>query len=108
MDVMLLMDVIILGYGIYTVYSAIMMKKTGQLGSWLRGPGVIRDEKGYVAFISGRTIVLGIAAVLFAIVHFVHNYVTAIPEILSAVLLLFFTVCLWFFGNMARAKQKFW
>lgn len=108
MDVMLLMDVIIFGCGIYMVYSAVMMKQTGQLSSWLRGPGAVRDEAGYTVFITGRTMVLGFAAIVFAAVQFVHNYVTAIPEILSAVLLLFFTVCLWFFANMARAKQKFW
>lgn len=108
MDVMLCMDVIIFGYGIYTVYSAVMMKRNGELSSWLRGPGVIRDEKGYIAFISGKIMVLGIAAVLFAAVQFVHNYVTVIPKILGAVLLLFFTVCIWFFANMTRAKQKFW
>lgn len=108
---MLIFDVLVFLYGIYTVYSAIVMKRTGQLSSWFRASGQerpIRDIRGYIDYIYGRTIVMGVIAALFGVAGFVNDYIKAIPDIMKAMMMLFLTVVIWFYAIMSSAKRKFW
>lgn len=108
---LVLFDVIIFIYGVYTIYSSINMKRTQQLNNWFTGgesAGAIRDVQGYINYIYGRTIVMGAAAVLFGVVGFINDYVTPITQVMRAVMLLFLTVCIWFYVTINRAKSRFW
>lgn len=97
-------------YGIYTIYAAIMAKRSQKLNHWFLGKEqkTIRNEKGYINFIYGRTIVMGATVLLFMIVQIIHMHVVEISQIRDAILLLFFTVCIWFYASISRGKQKFW
>lgn len=106
-----LFDVIIFIYGVYTIYSSINMKRTQQLNNWFVGgesATAIRDVRGYINYIYGRTIVMGSVAVLFGVVGFINDYVTPITGIMRAVMLLFLTACIWFYVTINRAKRRFW
>lgn len=107
---LILFDVIIFIYGVYTIYSSIMMKQTGKLNSWFTGPSGanIRDVKGYIDYIYGRTIVMGAMAAVFGVVCFIHDYVMPLTWLVRALVLLFLTVCIWFFISINRAKRRFW
>lgn len=108
---MLIFDVIIFAYGIYTIYAAINMKKTNQLNTWFTGnkaEGLIRDIRGYIEYIYGRTIVMGGMAALFGVVGFINDFVIAVPQIMKGALILFVTVCIWFYITMTKAKRNFW
>lgn len=107
---MLLFDLAIFLYGGYTIYSAIQMKKTYQLNTWFLGNQTcnIRDPRGYIDYIYGRTIVMGGMAVLFGILGVINDYVIKVNSIMKAAVLLFLTVCIWFYATMSKAKRKFW
>ncbi len=106
-----LIDVVILGYGLYTIYGALKMKKTRELSRWLIGdqPAAgIRDAQGYIDYIYGRIIVMGVMAVVFGAIGLYSDYVSPLPKVMFAFVLLFLTVCVWFYFSINRGKRKFW
>lgn len=107
---LIIFDAVIFIYGLYTVYSSVKMKKTGQLSNFFTGGNMepIRDVHGYIDYIYGRTIVLGAVAVLFGVVGFVNDYIMPLPYLMKALIVLFLTVVIWFSININRAKRRFW
>lgn len=106
---LILFDVIIFIYGVYTIYSSIQMKRTRKLSNWFIGNAAsIRDAEGYIDYIFGRTLIMGGMAVLFGAVGFINDYVKPVPDVMRVLLLLFLTVCIWFYVSINRAKGQFW
>ncbi len=107
---LIIFDAVIFIYGLYTIYSSLKMKKTGELSNFFTGGSMepIRDVHGYIDYIYGRTIVLGAVAVLFGMVGFVNDYITPLPMLMKALIVLFLTVVIWFTININRAKRRFW
>ena len=108
---LIIFDVVIFIYGVYTVYSAINMKRTRKLTSFFMGGDSamhIRDEQGYIDYIFGRAIVMGAMAAVFGAVGFVNDYITPLSAVMKALMLLFLTVVVWFSISINRAKRQFW
>lgn len=107
---LILFDAVIFIYGVYTVYSSIKMKRTQELSNFFTGGNMepIRDVRGYINYIYGRTIVLGSVAILFGVVGFINDYVTPLRYVMQAMMVLFLTVVVWFTININRAKRRFW
>ncbi len=107
---LIIFDVVIFLYGLYTVYSSIKMKQTQELSNFFTGGSTepIRDVHGYINYIYGRTIVLGAVAVIFGVVGFVNDYITPLPYVMKAMVVLFLTVVIWFTITINRAKRRFW
>ncbi len=107
---LILFDAMIFLYGAYAIYSSVKMKQTGQLNSLFTGAvtGQIRDVKGYIGYIYRRAMVMGAMAAVFGAVGFFNDYVKPIPTVMQALILLFLTVCVWFYVSISRAKRKFW
>ncbi len=107
---LIIFDAVIFFYGIYTIYSSLKMKKTGELSNFFTGGSMepIRDVHGYIDYIYMRTIVLGAVAVLFGAVGFVNDYIMPLPYLMKALIVLFLTVVVWFTININRAKRRFW
>lgn len=105
-----LFNIIILAYGIYTIYAAIIMKKSQKLNGWFLGrdQAPIRDERGYIEFIYAKTITLGLVVIGFAAALAIHEYIHQIPQIVKGILLLFITVSVWFYASISKAKRMFW
>lgn len=107
---LILFDAMIFLYGAYAIYSSAKMKKTGQLNALFTGPatGQIRDVKGYISYIYGKAMVMGAMAAVFGAAGFFNDYVKPIPAVMQALILLFLTVCIWFYVSITRAKRRFW
>lgn len=107
---LIIFDVVIFIYGVYTVYSSIKMKQTQELSNFFTGGSMepVRDVHGYINYIYGRTIVLGAVAILFGVTGFINDYVTPLSYIMKAMVVLFLTVVIWFTININRAKRRFW
>ena len=108
---LLIFDVVVLVYGFYTIYSAISMKRTQKLSSWLVGEdtaSAIRDTKGYIDFIYRRVMVMGAMAVLFVIISLVNDCVTPIVNAMRLMVVLFLAVCVWFYLTVRKAKKNYW
>ena len=107
----LIFDVVILFYGVYTIYSSIKMKQTQKLSNWLVGmetASAIRDTKGYIDFIYKRIIVMGGMALVFGAVSLVNDSVMPITHVMQAMVVLFLAVCVWFYLTVRKAKEKYW
>ena len=100
---LILFDAMIFLYGAYVIYSSVRMKQTGQLNTLFTGmaTGQVRDVKGYIDYIYGRAIVMGAMAAVFGAVGFSIS-------VMRALILLFLTVCVWFYISLSRGKRKFW
>ncbi|MEY8515551.1 hypothetical protein AALC25_01235 [Lachnospiraceae bacterium 29-84] len=108
---LIVLDVILLLYGVYTIYSSVKMKQTQQLSSWLMGnetAASIRDVRGYINYVYTRIIVMGAVAILFAAAGFYNDLVAQITEVIQGMMLLFLTVTIWFYFSIRKAKQMFW
>lgn len=108
---LIIFDAVIFIYGVYTVYSAIKMKQTGELSSFFTGGSTepVRDVQGYINYIYGRTIVLGTVAAVFGVVGFINDYnIMPLPYVMKALVVLFLTVVVWFTVDINRAKRRFW
>lgn len=106
-----LFDVMILFYGVYTIYSSIKMKRTQELSNWLVGAetaAAIRDAKGYIDFIYKRTIIMGVMALIFGAVSLVNDSVMPIAHVMQVMVVLFLAVCVWFYLTVRKAKEKYW
>ncbi len=111
---MTMIDLLILGIGIYTIYTAIMMKKSQDLKKgWLIGNDVnmrkVRDAKGYIEYIFGKTVFVGGMTVLYGLVGIVTSYVTLSlpidPEIVMTAV--YFVVLVWFVWISVRARDTY-
>lgn len=110
MEMLIIIDAVIFIYGVYTIYSSIKMKQTGELSNFFTGGStdIIRDVQGYINYIYGRSIVLGAVATVFGVVGFINDYITPISYVMKAMVVLFLTVVVWFSIDINRAKRRFW
>ncbi|MCI9531696.1 MAG: hypothetical protein HFH38_08100 [Lachnospiraceae bacterium] len=107
----LIFDVVVLVYGVYTIYSAINMKKTQNISNWLVGTETaasIRDAKGYIDFIYPKIIILGAIAVIFGGVSLVNDYIMPIKLVMQVMVAAFLAVCAWFSVTVRKARERFW
>ncbi len=106
----IIFDIVFFAYGVYTVYAAISMKKNQRLTRFFTGreSDAIRDARGYIDAIYGKTIVMGSMAALFGALGFVNDCVTPVLFVMKPLMLLFLTVVIWFGIKLNQAKRKFW
>lgn len=112
MDSVTLMDILLLGIGLYTIYSAVQMKKSGDLKKgWLVGNDVdmrkVKDAKGYIQFIFGKTVFLGAMASFYALVGILTTYIDfGIPIDLEMVMTFLFGISVfWFILKSVSARK---
>ena len=107
---MVLFDVIILGYGLYVIYSAMKMKKTGEPSNILINEEELvgaRDIKSFCAAMATPFSVLGLAAVLYGIVGLVNDLLINIPMLNFFSIVIFLILCFWFFRLLKKNKAEF-
>lgn len=109
-EVMSVFDVILIAYGVYTIYSAFIMKKTGVPGKWLMGEqdtGKCRDLKGFVDDMTVKTILFGAAAVLYGVLSTVNRMKLGLSALNTVCIIVFLAVCAFYVVELNRAKKKF-
>ena len=70
MNLVLIFDVIIAGLGIYLIYSAFQMKKTGEISNVIINELEVtkcKDRKSFIQSIYNQVIILGAIAVIFGV-----------------------------------------
>lgn len=109
-DIMSVFDVILIVYGIYTMYSAFMMKKTGVPGKWLMGEqdtSKCRDLRGFVDEMTVKTVLFGASAVLYGVISTVNRMKLGIRALDAVCIIVFLAVCAFYVVGLNRAKKKF-
>lgn len=107
---MILFDVIILGYGIYMVYSAYQMRKTHQPPNMLINQSELigaRDVKGFCDAMFKPVVLFGMVAALYGIVGLINDLYMEVVGMNVVSVVLFLVLCFWFFKEMKKNKSKF-
>jgi len=110
MDLML--DLFIVFCGAYLVYSAVNMKKTGEIqkGVMVRKDADLskaKDIPGFIAYMYVKTIVIGISACLCGIVGIINNEFGGLGMLQLIMSVVFFVAIVLFGIITAKAQKKY-
>lgn len=111
MDFMVIFDVIIAGLGVYMIYSAAQMKKTGELSNIVVTPEEMsrcRDKRGFIDWIYNKIIIFAVVALLFGVLGAINDLKLVFGNMFNTVgVLVFLVVWFWFTKALRKGKEKF-
>lgn len=105
-------DLLIAASGIYLIYTAVMMKRTGEIKSGVLvskevDVNQIRDKKGFIEYMYGKVLVIGILAVALGAGSIVNTNLNG-PAYLSLIGIGAYLAVLVFYAvASSKAKKKF-
>lgn len=109
-DFMVIFDVLLMIYGVYSIYAAIKMKKTGKPASWLLAADEmtrIRKQQEFCDEIAPKTILFGAASILYGIYGMLMDLV-AKSRIAGIVgIIVYIVVAGWFLMVLKKTKNKY-
>lgn len=111
MDIFSLIDFIVLGCGVYSLYTVYAMKQTGEIKTgWLISNQIdvkaCKDKEGYIDFISVRTVILGIIIIIYGGIGIINSYLITLPSFLIYGSMIVFFICLiWFAVSSSKANK---
>ncbi|MBO5291590.1 MAG: hypothetical protein J6B10_00175 [Lachnospiraceae bacterium] len=111
MNIDILLDVFILGSGIYLIYAGAAMKKTGKVKNVLVSKDVdlkkAVDVPGFIQNTFLKTIIMGVLGTAAGCVGLYNDYYGGIGKIQLAVILVY-GICLMLYGYVTvRAQKKY-
>lgn len=107
---MLLFDVIVLGYGVYLTYSAILMKKTNQPPNQLVSKAELvgaRDVKGFCEAMYQPLLFFGLFSSVYGVLGLINDLYMEIPFMDLVAIVIFIILCGWFTTQLKRKKKQF-
>lgn len=112
MESMVLIDVFILGAGLYLLYATIRMKQTGDIKKGvLMGKNVdfnqVKDPQGYIRSMFGINLALGLTAALCGGLGIAGRFLPGLIHFYGASLLLFVVVFCIYMALVVRAQKKY-
>lgn len=113
MDIFSLIDIVVLGCGVYSLYTVYAMKQTGEIKKgWLISNQIdvdtCKDKEGYINFISIRTIILGIIIIIYGGIGVINSYLFELPSSLIYGSMIVFFICLiWFAVSSSKANKVY-
>ena len=103
------MDILIMFSGAYLIYSAVQMKRTGEISTSLVGKGCdlkkAKDPQGYIEYMYMKSVIMGVVVILSAGADYLNETYWNIPYlnlVLCAVLLVVIIV----YGKIIMGAQK--
>lgn len=105
------MDLLIIFSGVYLIYIAVQMKRTGEINASIVGKGIdmkkARDPKGYIAYMYRKTIVMGAVVMVGGGLNYLNDSYWSIPNLGLIVCGLFLVVITLYGKFLMDAKKKF-
>lgn len=106
-----LMDIIIALSGAYLIYSAVKMKRTGEIGSALVGNGYdlkkARDLQGYIAYMYPKSILMGAVVMLSGGVDYLNMAYWNIPYFTPIVCAVFLVIIIGYGKISVDAQDRY-
>ncbi len=108
-----LMDVIVVACGGYILYAYYLLAfknqiKKGVLVSAQTDPKKCKDFEGYKKYMSTRTLLFGLTAVISGLIGLYQDFVAPINSyVYLAFFILFFVVLVWFVMCVKKAEKMF-
>lgn len=109
-DIMSVFDIILLVYGIYTIYSAVTMKKRGVPSKWLvpeQELNKCRDVKGYVDAMHSKTLIFGVITAVYGVVSSINRLLLSIWVLDIVCMGIFLASCIVYIIILNKARSKF-
>lgn len=110
MDLML--DGIIAFFGLYLIYCAVNMKKTGELAKGIMVKkdadlSKAKDIQGYIEYMYVRTIVMGICTCICGLIGIYNDTHGGLGKVYFGVVIVFFVAIVIFGCVTAKAQKKY-
>ncbi|MCC8067970.1 MAG: hypothetical protein LIO94_12855 [Clostridiales bacterium] len=109
-----LIDLFVIGCGIYTVVQYILMVRTGELRQNMLLPkdiqiGKCKDTKGFIKAIGVKQLAFGIVATICGIVGLVQDVMNIYNVyVYMTTMVLFLVFCVWYAYGSKKAIEAFW
>lgn len=111
MDFMAIFDLIIGGFGVYLIFTAFKMRKTGEISTIVVNKEDInkcKDKAGFIDFIFTKAVAFGLVALLFGVVSFINDSVFAMGAAVNWIgMIVFLILWIWFTHALRKGREKF-
>jgi len=112
MDTFLIFDVLIFGCGIYLIYAALKMKKTGEIDSTaIVGKNCnlnkAKDKQGFIDYMYKKSIIMGILIMIGGAIDFVNEKYLQISYLGVVTSVVFFVFIVIYCKISMDAQKKF-
>lgn len=107
---MVVIDVVIVGFGLYMIFSGLKMKKTGEISSAVITEEEIkncRKKREFIDFIYWKEAVFGCFMCMTGIIGLVNELVVSIGKLAFVEMLVFLGAFLWFQRELRIARETF-
>ena len=111
MNLVLIFDVIIAGLGIYMIYSAFQMKKTGEISNVIINELEVtkcKDRKSFIQSIYNQTVIFGAISVIFGVLGCINDTVFSLGKVFDiGGVFIFVGAWLWFTREVRKKKGEY-
>lgn len=110
MNVMIIFNIVIMGFGIYMVAAALKMKNTGEINSAVITEEEIakcKDKKAFIEFIYWREAVFGVMVVIVGALGLVDDLIVSLGSFNFIEMIVFLLGFIWFQSGLRKAREKF-
>ena len=109
-DIMAIIRLVIIFYGVWVTRSATIMNATKTPGSWLCSDYELKhckDKGGFANAMYQKTLWLGISSIIFGVLSLLNQFLIHWKVIDIILVILFFVMCVWFFLGLSKAKSTY-
>lgn len=110
MNVMMVLDVVIIGVGAYMISAAVQMKRSGEVSTSILAKeehGRCTDKKGFIEFMYKKEVGFGILTAVIGALGLVSDLIK-LPRMVGIVgMLVFLAAFLWFQSELKKARAQF-
>lgn len=107
-----LLDILVLGCGLYCIYLSYKMKVKGSISNPILFSNPVKaaqckDKEGYIAYMLPRMLLFGVFTTLYGAAGLVNTYVGKLGMVYAVFTLAFLIALIWFFTGARKAYRKF-
>ena len=112
-NMFILMDVLVIGCGVYVLYAFYLMKAKGEVKeSLLLSNGAkmtkCKDKDAYMGYISPRLLIFGIATVICGALGVWNDYTSIFGMGYLVVMVIFLAMVVWFAVVIKKSLKMYW
>lgn len=111
MNFMVVFDVVIAVLGLYLIYAAMQMKRSGEISNVIVNPEEIarcKNKRGFIDFIYDKVLIFGVVALAFGILGGISDGISSFGRIYTVISIsLFVLAWLWFANQLRKGREKF-
>ena len=110
MNVMIIMDVVIVVFGLYLIYIALQMKKTKKVNSFIVDEQTLRmckDQSGFAEYLYPKMLFFAVVLTITGGIRVIDDVVYDIGYFAYGVAAIAFLAFLLFFKQLSDGKSKF-